>query len=136
MKPPEAYRDWRVVLGLALMLLGAGNWLVGRIRTEQYSAIIASQPGAEADEAYRSFDELGSGATAVLEPLTAEQRRVSYATARMDFYHATFLTGYALVLAGLALTFAGFLALIRRDARRAAARIRVLRGPERSPPLR
>lgn len=135
MKLPEAYRDWRVVLGLALMLLGAGNWLVGRIRTEQYSAIIASQPDVDADDAYRSFDELGSGATAVLEPLTAEQRRVSYATARMDFYHATFLTGYALVLAGLALTFAGFLALIRRDARRAATRIRVLRGPERSPPV-
>ncbi|HJU28401.1 MAG TPA: hypothetical protein VJ718_04480 [Candidatus Binataceae bacterium] len=135
MKPPEAYRDWRVVLGLALMLLGAGNWLVGRIRTEQYSAIIASQHEADADDAYRSFDELDSGATAVLEPLTAEQRRVSYATARMDFYHATFLTGYALVVAGLALTFAGFLALIRRDARRAAARIRGLRGLERAPPI-
>lgn len=128
MKPPEAYRDWRVVLGLALMMLGAGNWLVGRTRTQQYSAMIASQPDTNTDDAYRSFDELGSGATAVLEPLTAEQRRVSYATARMDFYHATFLTGYGLVIAGLAMTCAGFLGLIRRDARRAAARIRSMGG--------
>jgi len=134
MKLPEAYRDWRVILGLAVTLLGTGNWLVGRIRTQQYSEIIASQPNTAVDEAYRSFDELDSGATAVLEPLTAEQRRVSYATARMDFYHATFLTGYALVISGLALTFAGFLALIRRDARRASARISV-RELNRPPPI-
>jgi hypothetical protein len=41
----------------------------------------------------------------------------------MDFYHATFLTGYVLVLAGLLLTFLGFVALIRNDARQATARI-------------
>jgi hypothetical protein len=125
MKMPDVYHDWRVVLGIALILLGTGNWQVGRLRTEQYSKLISSERGAAVDQAYRSFDELDSGATAVLEPLTAEQRRVSYATARMDFYHATFLTGYVLVLAGLCLTFVGFLSLIRNDARRAAARINV-----------
>jgi hypothetical protein len=45
----------------------------------------------------------------------------------MDFYHATFLTGYALVIAGLVLSFAGFLTLIRRDARRALQRIGIRR---------
>ena len=77
------------------------------------------------------MDELDGGAVAVLAPLTAEQRRVSYATARMDFYHATFLAGYALILAGLLLTFAGFLGLIRNDAQRATARItdRLSRNP-------
>jgi hypothetical protein len=130
MKLPDVYRDWRVLLGLSLVVLGAGNWTVGRIRTKQYSQLISSQstnPGessASSDQAYRSFDELDAGATAVLAPLTAEQRRVSYATARMDFYHATFLAGCVLVLLGLLLTFFGFLSLIRNDARRAAARIR------------
>ena len=118
MKLPDVYRDWRVVLGIALIALGSGNWLVGRLKTQQYSQILANQPGA--DEISRSFDELGGDVNAVLEPLSAEQRRVSYATARMDFYHATFLTGYALVMAGLLLTFAGFLGLIRYDARRAS----------------
>ena len=107
-----------------MILLGAGNWLVGRLRTEQYSKLINSERSAGVDQAYRSFDELDSGAIAVLEPLTAEQRRVSYATARMDFYHATFLTGYVLVLAGLFLTVLGFLSLIKNDARRAATRIK------------
>lgn len=123
MKLPDVYHDWVAVLGIAFILLGTGNWIVGRIRTEQYSRIIASRPEISADEAYRSFDELDSGADAVLEPFTSEQRRFSYATARMDFYHATFLTGYALVLVGLVFTFFGFLRLIRRDARRAVGRL-------------
>lgn len=122
MKLPDVYHDWAVVLGIALILLGAGNCVVGRVRTEQYSRIIASQPDIPAEEAYRSFDELDSS-NAVLEPFTAEQQRLSYATARMDFYHATFLTGYGLVLAGLVFAFLGFLHLIRRDARRATGRI-------------
>jgi len=123
MKMPDMYHNWRVVLGVALILLGSGNWLVGRLKTEQYGELIASERSTTPDQAYRSFDELDAGAVAVLAPLTAEQRRVSYATARMDFYHATFLTGYVLVLAGLLLTFFGFLGLIRSDARRATARI-------------
>jgi len=123
MKLPDMYRDWRVLLGFALILLGSGNWLVGRLRTEQYSQLIASEPNTNTGQAYRSFDELNSGAEAVLAPLTAEQRRVSYATARMDFYHATFLTGYALVLVGVLVTCLGFLGLIRTDARRATGRI-------------
>ena len=60
MKLPDVYRDWRIVFGLALVLLGAGNWIVGRARTEQYSKIIAAQSDPSADQAYRSFDELDS----------------------------------------------------------------------------
>jgi hypothetical protein len=123
MKLPDVYRDWRVVLGIAVMLLGAGNWIVGRVKAGEYMQIIASQPDTSTDQAYRSFDELDAGANAVLEPFTAEQRRLSYATARMDFYHATFLTGYALVMGGLVITCMGFLGVIRRDARRAVGRI-------------
>ena len=123
MKLPDAYHDWRVVLGVALILLGSGNWMVGRLRTQQYSQIIASARPASPDDAYRSFDDLDSTANAVLEPFTDDQRRVSYATARMDFYHATFLTGYVLVMTGLVVTFFGFLGLIRRDTRRVMGRI-------------
>jgi hypothetical protein len=123
MKIPDLYHNWRVMLGVPLILLGSGNWLVGRLKTEQYGELINHKTIATPDQAYRGFDELDAGAVAVLAPLTAEQRRVSYATARMDFYHATFLTGYALVLAGLVLTFLGVLGLIRNDARRAVTRI-------------
>ena len=123
MKMPDIYHNWGAMLGIALIILGSGNWLVGRLNTEHYGELIRNASNVAPDQAYRSFEELDAGAVAVLAPLTEEQRRVSYATARMDFYHATFLTGYVLVLAGLLLTFMSFLALIRNDARRATARI-------------
>ncbi len=121
MKLPDLYRDWRLMSGVALILLGAGNWTVGLRRTEQYGQIIAKASDRTAvKEVYRNFDELDARTdAAVLEPFVAEQRKVSYATARMDFYHATFLTGQVLLFAGLVLTFMGVIAVIRADARRA-----------------
>ena len=121
MKLSDLYRDWRIVGGLALATLGAGNWVVGLSRTEQYSQTIANAPDRVAvEEVYRNFDELDARTdAAVLEPFAAEQRKVSYATARMDFYHTAFLTGRILAVIGLTLTFLGFLRVIRSDARRA-----------------
>jgi len=48
---------------------------------------------------------------------------VSYATARMDFYHVTFLTGQAMTIVGLVLTLIGFINVIQRDTRRSIRRI-------------
>lgn len=123
MKLPDIYTDWKIVIGLALILLGAANWAIGLERTETYSRMIIAraQPAAATD--YRSFDELDEGAGgAVLEPLTAEQRQASYATARMDFYHAAFLAGRAMVLLGLMVTLLGFISVIQQDSRRAFRR--------------
>jgi len=120
MKLQDLYTDWRVAAGIALACLGAGNWIIGLNRTQQYSQIIASSPNVAAGSDYRSFDELDASAGgAVLEPLTARERAVSYATARMDFYHVTFLTGQTLVLAALLVTFWGVIAVIQNDTRRA-----------------
>jgi hypothetical protein len=121
MKLPDLYRDYRFIGGAALILLGAGNWIVGLSRTEQYGQMIAkASDRAALEEVYRNFDELDANTdAAVLEPFVAEQRKVSYATARMDFYHATFLTGQVLLVAGLVLTSLGVIAVIRADAHRA-----------------
>jgi uncharacterized membrane protein len=124
MKLPDIYTDWKIVIGLALIMLGAGNWVIGLARTQTYSRIIVAhqRPAAVATD-YRSFDELDAGAGgAVLEPLTAEQRQASYATARMDFYHAAFLAGRAMVLVGVMLTLLGFIGVIQNDSRRAFRR--------------
>src|SRR5258707_14204158 len=83
--------------------------------------VAQQQPPAAAATDYRSFDELDEGA-AVLEPLTAQQRQASYATARMDFYHAAFLAGRVMVLLGLLVTLLGFIAVIQQDSRRAFRR--------------
>jgi len=133
MKLPDIYTDWKIVVGLGLIVLGAANWGIGVERTQIYSRMIVAhqQPAAAATD-YRSFDELdeSAGDDAVLEPLTAEQRQASYATARMDFYHAAFLAGRAMVLLGLVVTLLGFISVIQQDSRRA---FRGLPGAPRAP---
>jgi uncharacterized membrane protein len=126
MKLPDIYTDWKIVIGLGLIMLGSINWIVGGQRTQLYSRLIIAhqQPSAAASTDYRSFDELddNAGDAAVLEPITAEQRQASYATARMDFYHAAFLAGRVMVLLGVLLTFLGFISVIQQDSRRAYRR--------------
>ncbi len=134
MKLPDVYTDWRIVAGFALIVLGTVNWAIGRARTQEYSRIVAGHAEVAADEAYRSFDELDPHTDgAVLAPFTNTQRQVSYATARMDFYHATFLTGRALVLAGVVLTLVGFIVIIQRDNRHVHRRLRATLGGNAPP---
>jgi multisubunit Na+/H+ antiporter MnhG subunit len=132
MKLPDIYTDWKIMFGLGLIVLGAGNWVIGLQRTQIYSRmIVAHQQPAAATADFRGFDELdaSTGGAAVLEPLTAQQRQASYATARMDFYHVAFLAGRAMVLLGVLLTMLGFISVIQQDSRRA------FRRPEESGPL-
>jgi len=121
-KPPDLYADGWLIGGLILMLLGAGNWLVGLTKTEQYSHVLARASESGFDQSYLSFEELDDHSdSAVLAPLTQQERNVSYANARMDFYHATFLTGQILFAIGLLLTMVAFIGAIRRDARQATS---------------
>lgn len=123
MKLPDLYTDGWIIAGLVLMILGAGNWIVGLTKTEQYSRILARISQTGVDQSYLSFEELDDHAdNAVLAPLTQDERKVSYAAAHMDFYHATFLTGQVLFGLGLMVTVIAFIAAVRRDARGAMRR--------------
>jgi len=123
-KPPDLYADGWLIAGLILMLLGAGNWLVGLTKTEQYSHILARASQSGFDQSYLSFEELDDRSdSAVLAPLTRQEREVSYANAQMDFYHATFLTGQILFALGVLVSAIALIGVIRRDARRAMRRI-------------
>lgn len=116
MKLPDIYRDWRVVTGIALLFLGAGNWWVGLTRAQQASQIIAQAANVIPSTDYRSFDEIESGDNgAVLKPLNPQGERLSYARARMDFYHAAFMAGQVILVVGVFITLWGFIGIIRRD---------------------
>ncbi len=109
--------------GIALILLGAVNRVVGLGKTEESNRMIVQASHAGTGSDYLSFDELDAGADgAVLRPLIQEEERVSYATARMDFYHAAFLTGQVMAVAGVVLTLFGFIVIIQRDTRRTLRR--------------
>ena len=122
MKLPDVYKDWRIIAGLMLAFVGVGNWVVGLHKTRQASQMIAQASHTSASSDYRSFDEVDSTAS-VLQPFTEDEARVSYATARMDFYHVTFITGQVLVIVGLLVTLIGFINVIQRDTRRSMRRL-------------
>ena len=122
MKLPDLYGDWRVIVGVVLILLGSGNWLVGLNGIVQYRGLVAAATHPNA-ELYRNFDELDARTDgAVLAPLNQEERTVSYAAAQMDFYHAVYLTGCILFALGLMVALMAFIGAIRRDAREAVYR--------------
>jgi hypothetical protein len=122
-KLPDIYSDWRIIAGLVLMILGAGNWITGVTKTAQYNNALAAMAKNGSAQVSSSFEELDPGTDlAVLEPLIAEQRKVSYANAHMDFYHAAVICGRVMFAGGLVMTLIAFLAVIRRDAHRALAR--------------
>src|SRR5712692_5108857 len=102
MKLPDVYSDWKIMTGVVLIALGAGNWLMGIRKTSEYNHSVSMALESHSEPAYRSFEELDANKNqAALEPLIASQRQVSYATARMDFYHVTAITGRVLFAAGL-----------------------------------
>jgi hypothetical protein len=114
MKPAQLYGDWRIVAGLVLVLLGTGNWLVGRNGVVQYRGLAARV--SPSTDLYRNFDELDAlTGNAVLAPLTQDERTISYAAAQMDFYHAVYVTGCILFAAGLMISLVAFISAIRRD---------------------
>jgi hypothetical protein len=119
MKLRDLYTDWRVTAGLALVALGATNWVIGLSRTQMYSQIVATAREQDYATDIKSFDELDATAGDVLEPFTNEERQVSFATARMDFYHATYLAGRVTAIGGLLVAFWGFIRVIQKDSRRA-----------------
>jgi hypothetical protein len=121
-KLPDVYTDWRIMAGLMLMFLGAGNWMIGLNKARVASQMIAQTANISPGSDYRSFDEIDS-AGAVLQPFTEEEARLSYATARMDFYHVMFLSGQAMVIVGLMVTCIGFINVIQRDTRRSIRRL-------------
>ena len=42
MKLPDLYTDWKIVVGLGLIMLGAANWIIGVERTQIYSRMIVA----------------------------------------------------------------------------------------------
>src|SRR2546426_384789 len=61
MKIPDVYRDWRIMFGLALMLLGAGHWIVGWQKNQLYGRLLAHEGRTRPDSPRRGFAPRSDG---------------------------------------------------------------------------
>lgn len=114
MSVKDLYLKPGFVTGLVLMLLGAGNWIVGSVQVNHYRAVVAAGPDSGTDGAYGGVGKrTPQGNREILGRIHEEREQYDAAKVKMDFFYVVLTGGLILFLAGLAL--AGF-ALFRSSA--------------------
>jgi hypothetical protein len=107
---------------VVLVLLGAGNWIVGAVQVAHYRAMVDAGSKTGLEDSYRSFRELTPRKNrAVLSRIHEEREKYDAARVKVDFFHVVLKGGLLLFLVGLGLTFSAIFKIVRRDA---AMRIR------------
>ena len=103
--------------GLALIVLGGGNWINGRQKIEEYQTL-AERPAqavtVSSPEEYPYLNE--RTAAALLEPLRTRITTRSYAEGKRDFYRVVLTGGRLIVLLGAFLVVAATYWEHRREA--------------------
>lgn len=98
------YRSKLLMVGLGVLLLGAGNWFMGSLKFTQYQRIVQ-----EATEKGFNPRPPGSGGVVnVLRPDSEEGERYNIARARVDLYHVVISGGRLMVVLGVLLAATGW----------------------------
>ena len=105
------------VLGVVLVLLGAGNWIVGAVQVAHYRALVDTGTKTGLEENYRSFRELTPRKNReVLKRIHEEREKHHAARVKVDFFHVVLRGGLLLVLIGLGLAFSALFKVRRQHA--------------------
>jgi hypothetical protein len=109
MPPRPFYRSRFLITGVTLIVLGAGNAIIGMQKLAQYQRIVAE--GRE-----RGYFPDGGNADRVLRPVDDESERYNIGRAKVDLYHVVLSGGLLMLVLGAVLTIAAWVRLrIRRD---------------------
>ncbi len=100
----ELYLKPGFVTGLVLVLLGAGNWIVGSVQVAHYRAVVAAGSGFGADGGFGARTPREN--RQILGRIHEEREQYDAAKVKMDFFHVVLTGGLMFFLAGLFL--AGF----------------------------
>ncbi len=111
------YLNLYFVVGVVLVLLGAGNWIVGAVQVTHYRALVEAGSKTGLEDSYRSFRELTPRKNReILSGIHEERERYDAARVKVDFFHVVLRGGLLLILVGSGLAFSAFFRIIRRDA--------------------
>lgn len=103
--------------GLALIVLGGGNWINGRQKIDEYQALSEQPAQATAVSSPQEYPNLNDRtAAALLEPLRTSISTRSYAEGKRDFYRVVLTGGRLIVLFGAFLVVAATYWERRREA--------------------
>ncbi len=101
------YRSRLLVAGLSLLVLGAGNALIGRQKLAQYQEIVAE------GHARGYLPETGA-TDRILRPLDDEGERYNIGRAKVDLYFVVLYGGLLMMGIGFALTLVAWVRLRSR----------------------
>lgn len=92
------------VAGVLLVLLGAGNWIVGTVQVTHYQELAAAGAKTGLEDSYRSFQELTPRKNReVLSRIHEEREKHDAARVKAAFFHVVLRGGLVFFLAGLGL---------------------------------
>lgn len=107
-QPVPLHKNWLLVAGIALTVLGVGNWFFGTVRALPYQEYLAENPGPRRVP--------GSLKAALLEPPDEERERRDIAYAKLDFYGLVESGGRIMIVVGVLIGTLGWTWRTRRRA--------------------
>lgn len=117
MKASQLYLNPVFAFGVVLVLLGAGNWIVGAVQVTHYRALVdaGSKTGLE-DRFAGSGQPATPKNTEILGRIHEEREKYNAARIKVDFFYVVLRGGLLLFLAGLGFSVFALVRTIRRDA--------------------
>ena len=105
MRPRRWYQSRLLVLAMTLLVLGAGNAIIGSRKLGQYQAVVAE------GRARGYFPDATSATDRILRPLDDEGERYNIGRAKVDLYHVVLSGGLVMIVVGVFLTLIGWVRL-------------------------
>ena len=116
MKVREIYSSYIMIAGLACVIFGVGNWVVGAVETVKYQNLLLKTAHTGLEDSYRNFQQLDQQRNEeVLRRLTENREKYNAARVKLKFFYVVVTGGRRLFLIGSLITTVMFFRMIRRD---------------------
>lgn len=117
MKIRDVYSNALFTAGIACLVLGIGNWVVGSVETSKYQNLLNKTARTGLEESYRNFQELDQQKNEeALRRINENREKFNAARVKLNFFYVVLSGGRILFLFGLLLVVAALIYLIRREA--------------------
>jgi hypothetical protein len=117
MKIRDVYSNAVFIAGIACLILGIGNWVVGSVETSKYQSLLNKTARTGLEESYRNFQELDQQKNEeVLRRINENRERFNAARVKLNFFYVVLTGGRILFLLGFVLVVGALIYLIRTEA--------------------
>ncbi len=117
MKSTHLYLNPFFAFGMVLVLLGAGNWIVGAVQVAHYRALVDAGSKARAEDRPGGSRELSTTkSTEILGRIHEEREKYNAARIKVDFFYVVLRGGLLLFFAGLGFSIFALVKTVRRHA--------------------